>query len=227
MKKYDPAFELPRGFPSPPEENSCSIWRIYQNQHRNEMKIDLNESNPNYDTMLTSLRELTFCENDCKFCTSVTNNQISSDPYFETCVGPEQMRMVHGFPENTCKKYSKKEIQKIFGIGINPLFESMIPTTRGEDKMEELCACSKDGCRANPSTAVKPSTQGLKCDVGFNNDFEKFMKTFNPDFPLPKEIPIPPRVMYCADWYEIQDNKRKETIRFLETHGDFLNQIQQ
>ena len=114
MKKNNPEFELPSSCSSPQEEMSCGVWHIYQNFCRDDMKNKLNESYSNYESMMSLLNELTFCEDDCKFCTSVTNKEISNEPYFETCVGPEQMKMLNEFPENTCKKYSMKETQKIF-----------------------------------------------------------------------------------------------------------------
>ena len=193
MKKNDPKFELPSWCSSPQEEMYCDTWHIHQKFCRDDMKTELNESNSNYDTMTSLLNKLTFCEDDCKFCTSVTNKEISNEPYFETCVGPEQMKMINAFPEDTCNKYSKKEIQKIFGIGIDPNFEGMIPKTRDEDKMEELCACSGENCRINPSTAINPSDNGLKCHVGFTNDFVKVNKMFIPGIEFPN-IPIPPKM---------------------------------
>ena len=100
----------------------------------------------------------------------------------------------------------------------------MIPKPQDEEKMEEICACSGARCRLTPSTAINPSDNKLKCHVRFTNDLVKFNKMFFPEIEFPN-IPIPPKLMDCADWHDILDNNRKENIKRLKKQRDPLHLI--
>ena len=47
----------------------------------------------------------------------------------------------------------------------------------------------------------------LRCYVGISGDVK------NPEISITKEIPVPPKVMDCKKWHDVQENAKKEEIK--------------
>ena len=168
---------------------------------------------------------MTFCKDDCMYCTSASSSSHDYRNFFKNCVGPDQMKLIKDFPRDSCKTFTLEEQSGVLENLEASKSVKSIPESRREIISLELCSCSEDGCNAKaPDTTNDPPKKSLQCYVGYSKVHVEFLEGLDPNFKMSRSL-YPQRIMDCKAWHDIQEQEKRNTIRELTNNGDPLNQL--